>query len=187
MGPALFRRLTVSYSHYGKIRVMRIFVLMLCLTALPALAFAKAPLSGMAHVHDGDTIRIGSQSIRLWGIDAVELSQSCGSIACGKISRDALIAIIGGRAVTCIPKGKSYNRVVATCTVGGADIAALMARAGMAFDYAHYSHGHYKTAEDAAKSAHIGLWAMDKVDVPAHWRACHLPARKGRRPTDCAS
>lgn len=142
-------------------------------------------LSGSATVHDGDTIKIGRQSIRLWGIDAVELRQTCGDVKCGELARDMLKDIVANRNVTCTAKGRSYKRIVATCMVGDVDVAALMAARGMAYDATRYSKGFYKDAQDSARLQNIGLWAMN-ADDPAHWRACNLPFRKHNRPTDCA-
>lgn len=155
----------------------------LCLVcACPALA--GATLHGRASVHDGDTIRIGTQSIRIWGIDAVELKQRCGNAPCGVMARDALADIIGGRDVICVAKGKSYQRIVATCMVAGVDVAQEMARRGMAYDYADYSHGFYAADQRVAQESGIGVWAMN-AEEPSHWRACHLPQRQNHRPGDC--
>ncbi len=148
------------------------------------------PLRGPARVYDGDTIRIGGTSIRIWGIDAVELKQTCDldgrSIACGRMARDAMAQIINGRDVACTPRGRSYKRVVATCRVDGVDVAAQMARLGMAQDYARYSHGFYAADEHIARVARAGIWAM-AFDAPSLWRACNLPQRKNRRPASCMS
>ena len=48
----------------------------LCLVLVAAGA-AGAGISGVASVTDGDTLRIGSERIRLHGIDALESAQSC--------------------------------------------------------------------------------------------------------------
>ena len=50
-------------------------LLALLLTLLPAVALAD--VSGPARVIDGDTIAIGTEGIRLHGIDAPESGQSC--------------------------------------------------------------------------------------------------------------
>ena len=44
---------------------------------LVAAGAAGAGISGVASVPDGDTLRIGSERIRLHGIDAPESAQSC--------------------------------------------------------------------------------------------------------------
>ncbi len=163
----------VRYPIFGTINTMRFFFIV-CVVAVLAGPAHAYDLSGPAQVHDGDTIRIGDQNIRLWGIDAVELKQLCGDVPCGIEARETLKVIIGGRDVTCTAKGESYKRIVAQCYAGNDDVAALMARAGMAFDYAHYSRGFYQEDERAARAAHAGLWAMNGVENPAVWRQCHL-------------
>lgn len=150
-------------------------------------SLAATPINGFAHVHDGDTIRIGRTSVRIWGIDAVELKQNCrlgdASVPCGEMARDALLRIIDGQEVTCFPKGKSYSRIVGTCYVAGRDVADEMIRLGMAYDYARYSHGYYSGSENQARQTSLGLWAMETQN-PAVWRACHLRA-KDKRPAAC--
>lgn len=136
-----------------------------------------AMLQGRPSVHDGDTIRIGKASIRLWGIDAPELRQTCGNVACGYLAREALKDLIGDNTVICSPRGKSHKRVVATCRVKGRDIAQEMMRMGMAFDAPKYSNGYYKVEEAAARSTSRGVWAMD-AKHPAQWRACHLKRKQ---------
>lgn len=168
-------------------RFRLIFALIAALFAFSAPALATGTLTGVANVHDGDTIRIGKTSIRIWGIDAVELKQTCFAdgrdIPCGEMARDALAKIIGDKSVTCIAKGKSYKRVVGTCYVDGQDVAALMARTGMAYDYARYSKRAYAAEEKAARIASLGVWAME-AQPPAQWRACNLRP-KNKRPEYC--
>ncbi len=65
--------------------------------------------AGSAVVNDGDTITIGNERIRLRGIDAPEFNQTCRlkgeDYPCGRKSREALRALIGGRAVDCAGSG----------------------------------------------------------------------------------
>ena len=119
---------------------MRLLPFLICLfLSLPAYAEPRA-LSGIVTVvHDGDTFRIGKQSIRLWGINAAELDTRDGPGA-----RDALAGMIGGKNVTCDVRGRSYKRLVALCTVDGHDIARLMKNAGKARDWPRFSHGYYR-------------------------------------------
>lgn len=149
---------------------------------------AAEALRGRASVHDGDTIRIGAQSIRIWGIDAAELRQTCVRnnmrLPCGEMARAALARLVEGHDITCMPKGRSYQRIVAQCFAAGRDLAAEMTRLGMAQDYTRYSRGFYAAEEAAAKEAGAGWWSM-AFEPPARWRACHLPQRKKHRPENC--
>jgi len=140
-------------------------------------------------VHDGDTFRIGDQSIRLWGVDAVELKQVCGDVACGEKARDTLAELISERIVTCTLKGKSHKRLVGHCFVGGRitgiDVGQYIAQRGMAFDTEKFSKGYYREDEAMARSGKRGLWALGSVDAPDHWRACNMAQFKEKRPSDC--
>jgi endonuclease YncB( thermonuclease family) len=134
--------------------------LALCLLATPAHADT---LSGAATVHDGDTLRLGDTRIRLWGIDAPELGQECqrpgGKYACGIEARDALAKYVDGWEVVCEPRGKSYERVVAVCSIGGVDIATWMVGHGWAVDWKDYSGGAYRGQQHIADIRDLGIWA----------------------------
>ena len=74
--------------------------------ALAAAAVAGAGISGVPTVTDGDTLRIGSEPIRLHGIDAPESKRSCraggDTWACGAAAARALRERIAGRPVECV-------------------------------------------------------------------------------------
>lgn len=132
-----------------------------------------AILSGRAYVVDGDTIRIGGQSIRLTGIDAPESKQICklGSRdwACGEAARDELRKIIGGRSVSCdISERDKYNRALAQCHAGDDDIAREMVVRGMALAYQRYTD-RYAADEAAAHAARRGIWKA-QFTPPEQWR-----------------
>lgn len=138
------------------------------------------PLSGLARIIDGDTLDLGQTRIRLRGIDALESDQRCtsrsqGSFDCGKQARDALVALIGGADVTCLPDGsETYGRVVATCSVPGRsggtlELNAAMVRTGFAFDCPRFSKGAYADEEKAAKSARSGAWS-GRFEYPWEFR-----------------
>jgi endonuclease YncB( thermonuclease family) len=129
-----------------------------------------APIAGPARIIDGDTLDLGRIRIRMGGIDALEHDQNCGrpggrSYDCGKLARDALVALVGGATVTCQPDGsETYGRIVAICTVPGAngaprDLNTAMVRTGFAFDCPKFSGGRYAEAERAARAARSGAWA----------------------------
>lgn len=98
-----------------------------------------------ATVHDGDTITVNGQSIRLNGLDAEELDEPHGVAA-----REAMKAIVRG-GVRCELNGqRSYNRVVGSCfDRNDDDIAALLIQEGLALDCAHFSGGRYRSSEPA--------------------------------------
>lgn len=104
---------------------------------------AGALLVGAAQVHDGDTLRVGGQSVRLQGVDAEELDEPH-----GRKARDVLIEIVGDGPVHCAPVGRSYKRVVAHCfTPAGLDLSAELIRRGAALDCARYSGGRFRAFE----------------------------------------
>ena len=80
--------------------------------AAGALAAPYLAGSGEVEVVDGDGLRLGDKRIRLWGIDAPEMDQSCEadgkSYPCGERSRDALAGIIAAR-------NGLRSRTLATC------------------------------------------------------------------------
>ncbi len=108
--------------------------------ATPGLAIAAAGLivcTNPAPV-DGDTMVCGDQRIRLWGVDAPESYTAAGPAA----SR-ALADLTTGQTLVCKAKGRSYNRTVAQCWIGKADVAAELVRRGQAVDWPKYSKGFY--------------------------------------------
>lgn len=109
--------------------------------------FGVLCITGSASVVDGDTIKVSGQSIRLWGIDAPELSEPF-----GEASKRSLKNLINERSVTCtqVSNARSYNRIVATCKIGNMDLGAAQVSSGAALDCAHYSNGHYRSFEPKA-------------------------------------
>ncbi len=133
------------------------------------------PVTGRAHVIDGDSLEVAGVRIRLFGIDAPEREQDCRdangkSYSCGRAASRALAAAIGGRSVTCAPvEVDQYNRDVAVCTADDLDLGDAMVRGGHALDYARHSRGRYAGAEREARDARRGMWA-GTFERPATWR-----------------
>ena len=137
------------------------------------------------HAIDGDTLAMDGRHLRLAGIDAPELRQQCRNAegrwyACGLIAKDALETLIHPPAnLDCRDIGeRSYNRVVATCTVDGVDVGATMVWLGHAIDYEHFSGGRYAAQQEAARVARRGIWQGAFVE-PAEFRR---EAKKDRTP-----
>jgi len=127
-------------------------------------------LEGRASVTDGDTIRIGDDRIRLKGIDAPEMEQTCSrsgrSYRCGETARRALIDLVSGENVQCRASGRDrYRRILARCTVKGRDIGARMVEEGWAVSYGR----DYERQEAGARSRAAGIWAGE-FERPQDWR-----------------
>lgn len=153
-------------------------------TALPD----KFDVVGKARVHDGDSVTIGKTKVRLWGIDAPELQQSCkgreGDVPCGTQSRDALREIINDQSLSCVQKDTSYDRVVAQCYAGQVDIAQAVIKRGYAISEWYHSKAPYQADERLAKAGLVGIWDSQFVK-PSQWRMCNLPQNKDKRPRNC--
>lgn len=149
--------------------VLAIAILALAALVADRLEPASPPLSGRTSVSDGDSFHLGADRIRLLGIDAPELAQTCtdakgGTWPCGHVARDRLASLIGG-GLQCAPDGHDrFGRVLATCQAGGKDIGAIMVAAGLAI-----STGDYEREQAAARSSKSGIWA-GTFENPRAWR-----------------
>jgi len=137
-------------------------------------------VAGQATAVDGDTLHLGSESIRLEGIDAPELSQRCSDgqgklYACGRQSKAVLTEFLKTGPIDCQESGKDrYGRLLAYCTAGSVDINATMVRQGWALAFVKYST-RYREVEAQAKAAKLGLWA-GTFEAPWDYRAGAIAA-----------
>lgn len=134
-------------------------------------------ITGTVRVIDGDSLVVGGQTIRLHGIDAVELQQTCerttGAWRCGQNARDALREAVNGHDVICRARDRDrYARTVASCRVGDRDLGGYMVASGLAVGY-----GAYHAEEKDARQWRRGIWA-GTFENPAAWRSHH--GREGR-------
>lgn len=156
---------------------------------LPAAPLAAETLTGRASVSDGDTLRMGDRRIRIHGIDAPEMDQTCtrtggADWACGRWSRRQLAALIGGARVTCTAQEQDrYGRLVATCIARGMDLGAEMVRHGAARAFVRYS-SRYVPQEKEAIFAARGLWQGDNA-APWDHRAGTGQATPAAAPSGC--
>ena len=140
-------------------------------TIKPAAAQAGPIVSQMVTVIDGDTMIVGGEHIRLWGVDAPEIEQICTNHAgldwqCGLVAKQFLEDAIEGATIVCQRKnGDRYGRTVALCQYGAAyDIAAVMVSNGFALDWPKYSGGDYREQQSAAAEAELGVWSGKFVE-----------------------
>jgi endonuclease YncB( thermonuclease family) len=135
-------------------------------------------IAGSPHVIDGDTIEIGHVRIRLWGMDAPELHQTCqghdGAVyECGRDATAVMLELTRGRRVECIERYHDlYHRAVAICRTDAGELNAQMVQRGWAVDFPRYSGGAYADDEREARAAHLGIWS-GRFELPWHWRREH--------------
>ena len=160
-------------------------MLVLVTLALASMAFGSEPL---VRVVDGDTLELGGQRVRLYGIDAPERSQICDRNAqgwkCGQWSARVLQDLVASGSVRCVTQDRdSYGRDVAICRAGSTDLGQAMVQAGAALAYARYS-ARYVTDEAQARSAGRGVWSGSMV-TPEAYRQADKPAAQSA-PGSCA-
>lgn len=118
-------------------------------------------------VHDGDTITVNGQSIRLGSIDAPELAQAYGLQA-----RDHLSARVLGQQVTVTYAEKDqYDRVLGTVfTADCSNVNLSQVASGSAWYYEAYKcdidiqlRTAYAAAQTTAKASKRGLWAASAM------------------------
>lgn len=144
----------------------------LALSALFVLEPTGRGPSGLPEVIDGDSLRLSGLAIRLKGVDAPELQQTCERgghrYRCGGVAKDAMVRKIGGRPVACRLSGRDrYGRSLAFCRVGEEDIGAWLVEEGLAVGY-----GAYEREEARARARRAGLWA-GSFERPNAWRQNH--------------
>lgn len=161
-------------------RGLRIFDVLLAVLILGLFALIAARLDrveirqvgGTVIVNDGDSLTLAGERIRLRGIDAPELNQTCSrdgqTYGCGRKSKAALQVLIAGRPVVCEGWQRDrYRRLLATCKSGDTDLNRSLVSEGWAVAF-----GGFDAEERAAQKAGLGLWAGEFVR-PAEWRSTH--------------
>ncbi len=133
-------------------------------------------------VTDGDTIKIGKEKIRLFGIDAPEIKQVCKNknndpYPCGITAKNFLSWLIEdynklNEKIYCYYSERDkYKRIIGECfigTISKTNINKMMVSNGRAVAYLKYSEK-YLDAQNKAKNNKMGIW-KGTFDLPEEWR-----------------
>jgi len=139
-------------------------------------------ITGFAKVVDGDTIKINSKKIRLYGIDAPEKKQKCKKTyltisfmsftkdyMCGEVSTEKLIKKINKQKLNCnILDVDRYKRLIGECFKRNINLNSWMVSNGYAVAYRKYSKK-YVSDEINAKNNKLGIW-QGKFEMPWDYR-----------------
>jgi endonuclease YncB( thermonuclease family) len=140
---------------------------------LYSVAVYATDIAGTARIIDGDTLAIGTQVIRLFGIDAPENGQDCkGKHAkrynCGAAAENALRALLRGRVFCTGTEFDNYQRLIAACSSNDVDINREMVITGHAVAFRQFSEA-YIADEDSARISQLGVWSGD-FEMPWDFR-----------------
>ncbi len=167
-----------------------VLLLFLPVRTTTARGTAPGPLVGQARVIDGDTVEISGRHVRLEGIDAPEMAQTCtnhagGSWRCGQDAARALERLVAGHSLTCEDRGTDkYGRMLGVCFSGTRDVNAEMVRQGLAWAFVKYSRS-YVHEEAEARALHIGIW-QGEAKPAWDFRAERWAGAEDTAPRGCA-
>lgn len=132
--------------------------------------------SGKVFVIDGDSIKVGSNEVRLFGIDAPEFKQKCFNAkneeyACGRASFEFTRKLAGGKIAECVYAEKDkYDRYLGKCSVEGVSINEEIIKNGMAVIY-NFTESDEKmdALEATAEEKKLGIW-QGAFQLPKNYR-----------------
>ncbi|MGK6315008.1 thermonuclease family protein [Neorhizobium sp. DT-125] len=151
--------------------VLAAFLILLVLIAVKLDQAADSVIRGPFYAIDGDTLSAGGERLRLQGIDAPELDQTCEddrgrSWECGKEARRLLARLTADARTECLGRDRDrYRRLLVRCHAGTENINAVLVRRGLAI-----ASGRYADEQVAARRERQGLWA-GRFESPQDWRA----------------
>lgn len=130
-------------------------------------------VEGAGKVVNGRTMVIKAQRIRLHGVDAPDLRQTCRAggkpYDCGKEAAGFLARLVGPSRLHCEQMDRDDGHMLAVCSKGQNIINRQMVEAGWALAAGPGSDA-YVTLEEAARKAKKGLW-RGEFELPWEWRA----------------
>jgi endonuclease YncB( thermonuclease family) len=170
-----------------------LFITVLSIALATAMAVTPAALAGEitgpARVVDGDTIDVGTERVRLAGIDAPEIAQPCQrdgvDWGCGQAAAAELRNLIAGQSVRCDETGRDdYGRALGVCFAGATNVNEALVQRGYAWAFAKYSSD-YVAMESEAKLARVGVW-QGEAQAPWDYRKGRWQTAETTAPDGCA-
>jgi endonuclease YncB( thermonuclease family) len=126
-------------------------------------------------VVDGNTLVVEGQPMRLFGVDAFELQQTCLDRSgepwhCGVAAKAALAELVENQAIACtVIDDAADDAYLARCTVRDeVDLGGYLVRAGLALADRDVADD-YVPLEQSARAAAAGAWGGTFV-APWVWR-----------------
>lgn len=132
-------------------------------TSQSAYAFGMR-IDGKASIVDGHTLHVAGHALRLHGVEAPGLTQSCRTRSgtawpCGARARERLSQLVAGQAVSCVVDEPVGEGAAASCSARGvSDLGRIMVDEGLAVPNGH-DRGRYARAAASARESRAGLWA----------------------------
>ena len=142
----------------------------------PLTVFAETEISGKPKLIDGRTLDFDGQQVRLWGLDAPDMDQSCFSpkkhfpYPCGASAFEKIGKMLRDQVLVC--KGDEHDeegRLIAICYSGRIEVNEQQVLSGWAVADTRQSD-RYMRMQNTAKQFRDGLWRMVFV-MPWEWRA----------------
>ena len=167
---------TYSGAQFRHAAAMRTLVILLSLQ--PVAAHAESIIGRVTNIIDGDTLTLADASnqphkIRLFGIDAPEITQDFGQ----KAKTDLSALALGQQATADCRIAERSSSALCVVTVGTQDIGLELIRNGAAWSYPLHAaqqstkeRADYAQAEFMAKIHRYGLWNSKNPTPPWDWR-----------------
>ena len=148
-------------------------------------------IAGRVRVVDGDTIDVGETRVRLFGIDAPEITQRCktsysSNVQCGRQAVLVLESLIQFKHVKCnteAPHDDGRGRKIAKCYLGNLDIGAELIRRSLAWAFRKYRTD-YIPLEEKTKRQLKGIWEVPN-QTPWDFRAERWMVSEQKSPNGC--
>ena len=134
---------------------------------------------------------VDGREVRLFGIDAPELTQTCQTDGdewqCGEEAKRNLEALVTGRRVECSAHSvDQYGRLLSVCHAGRFALNATMVDYGWATAYREYSSD-YILNEVRARTARAGIWRSAFIIPSEYRRAANPPEARQEQRRDAES